>query len=202
MSNLNYDVSAIELPSLAPATALLDSVDTLLEEVAAEKNTLEQKILAAKEAQKAEGIKITKLSDVARKAKSVLSKKDTTEELYLQLELLEEYKRNATGELLVEAGELGELLSDECEAYAEPFYPVMSLVNADATDAVVTELSNILVSFISRYNSLLEETGWFDPLKVTQPKHNGQELKQLTIGMGEALVTKGKLLKELITGGY
>lgn len=200
MSKLNYDISAIELPSLAKATGLLDSVDSLLDEIATEKHELEQKILAAKEVEKAEGSKVKSLSDIAQKAKALLGKKDNTEELYLQLELLEQYKLTATGDLLVEAGGLGRTLSDECEVYAAPFYPVMSLITADDTDAVLLELNNILTTYIARYNATLETTGWFNPLKVSQPEHNGRVIKQLTIGMGEALMTKGAMLKELITG--
>ncbi|MGO2266930.1 hypothetical protein [Vagococcus salmoninarum] len=200
MTDLNYDISAIKLPSLELANGLLKEVTEATTKVNTQKESIHSKIREIQQKEATITGKVTGFSDITAKAKAMFVTSSDIEALKLELTLLDEYLTDKTGALLKEAGTVASKISTEISDMYKPYYSVMCVNNAAETDAVGLELNRLLEDYVIRYNSLLEQTGWFSYLKNVNPKYEGNPIKPLNIGIGEAVVIKGSRLNDLMEG--
>lgn len=196
---LDYNTDKLTVPSFNEVNSKLDIVQGFITEVEVEKEKIFAEILKLKELQKADEVKLESITDTFEAA----NKQDETGKkikvFEKQLDYLNTYLIEKTGQLFKECIELSYQGISEVKGIYDPYTLVVNCENADKTDAVANKLNEIIRKTINRFNQLLDATGHFDPLSTVGNKSE-YNLKQLDMVDG-AVILYGHQIKKLI-GGY
>lgn len=195
---INYDTAAIEVTALKTGNVLLERVQGIVEEGNQVIEGLQNELQTMKVDQTEDALsQLKSFSGITVAAKKLVGTSRTSDHVLKEITLAEAFKQQQTGDLMLKARKQFNLAISEVKNLMEDYYKVMTIENADHTDAVSEYLNFCLIDYISAYENALVASGWCNPYSIEQPLFKGSEISKLSITGSTLLEKKGRQLKEI-----